>query len=593
MVKLCSGLSSGLRDLHSLVFQGVSRSALAQRFIVKSLCPHGARLKIVSGPIASRPARDRTSHTVQHPMANIFISYRREDSSGFAGRIYDRLSALFGEEHIFMDVDTIEPGLDFVDAIEAAVGSCDALIAVIGRRWFGPEGENRLQDPEDLVRVEVAAALERKIRVIPVLIEGAQMPKATDLPGPLKPLSRRHSVTISHARFKRDVEALIETVEKVLEQRAASREPSAGKIRGVKAVKFHSDPARRIDQRLSGLHPMTQLEIPEEVYSAIWLSPSGRHLYLAELREVKGFTKHWDLVHYDMQMGERTYLIDLGSDRFYYEFDGDRFYKTSAVVKYETGRINCFEGARQVSGGADDLVVESFTMMNGHFIVRIEGSHYAIDSHGKRRALNLGDELYSIPWANWDRRMALLDYRYGSEERHALPSEFHLVEFDEALNVKKTRKVLAGNETKKYQFFTSWTSEEILFAELSDTNQDGKVDYSDERNATIHSLKVETGGIARVMSDRLELRALFGHEAGFFYFVDEVVPKEHSRLSLFDVRDKKATTIKELKGGCFRDFTFDRDATMTVFKKVLDTTGNGNFYDWEDRSQVHRLDLLR
>ena len=113
-------------------------------------------------------------------MANIFISYRREDTSVFAGRIYDRLSGRFGEEHnIFMDVDTLEPGLDFVDAIEEAVESCDALIAVIGERWFGPE-ENRLEDPEDLVRVEVVAALKRKVRVIPVLIEGASMPKSKD-----------------------------------------------------------------------------------------------------------------------------------------------------------------------------------------------------------------------------------------------------------------------------------------------------------------------------------------------------------------------------------------------------------------------------
>jgi len=105
----------------------------------------------------------------------IFISYRRVDSAGYAGRIYDRLAARFGEDAVFMDVDDIPAGLDFVDVLQNAVQSCDALAALIGPNWLDARddaGVRRVDNPEDFVRVEIAAALERDIRVIPVLVDG-------------------------------------------------------------------------------------------------------------------------------------------------------------------------------------------------------------------------------------------------------------------------------------------------------------------------------------------------------------------------------------------------------------------------------------
>ncbi|MBV8224161.1 MAG: toll/interleukin-1 receptor domain-containing protein, partial [Verrucomicrobia bacterium] len=101
----------------------------------------------------------------------IFISYRREDSSASAGRIYDRLSGSFPSNRIFNDVDNIAPGVDFVTAIEKSIGSCDVLISVVGKRWLSvtdEDGKRRLDDTDDFVRLEIATALKRGIRVIPV-----------------------------------------------------------------------------------------------------------------------------------------------------------------------------------------------------------------------------------------------------------------------------------------------------------------------------------------------------------------------------------------------------------------------------------------
>jgi hypothetical protein len=155
--------------------------------------------------------------------SRIFISYRRGDSSAHAGRLADRLVAEFGEDGVFMDVDTIEPGADFVDYIDDAVGSCDVLIALIGDEWLDCRddvGERRLDDPEDFVRLEVAAGLERDIRVVPVLVEGAVMPRAHELPEPLRRLARRNALEITDTRWRHDAGRLVETIKKVLAGRA-------------------------------------------------------------------------------------------------------------------------------------------------------------------------------------------------------------------------------------------------------------------------------------------------------------------------------------------------------------------------------------
>ncbi len=145
-------------------------------------------------------------------MSRILISYRREDSAGHAGRLYDMLVEHFGADNVFMDIDTIAPGEDFVEVIRSAVSSAETVIALIGRQWLtvtNPGGQRRLDDPDDFVRLELVTALERKIRVVPVLVQGATMPGAKDLPAPLAPLARRNAVEVGDARFRRDVQALI------------------------------------------------------------------------------------------------------------------------------------------------------------------------------------------------------------------------------------------------------------------------------------------------------------------------------------------------------------------------------------------------
>ena len=142
----------------------------------------------------------------------IFISYRRDDAEGHAGRLFEDLAEHFGKASVFMDVTGIEPGRDFRHVIEQQVASCGVLLAVIGKSWLtatDAEGRRRLDDPYDFVRLETEAALKRDIPVVPVLVHGAHMPRPEQLPDVLTNLAFRNSVELTHARWGSDVQLLI------------------------------------------------------------------------------------------------------------------------------------------------------------------------------------------------------------------------------------------------------------------------------------------------------------------------------------------------------------------------------------------------
>lgn len=150
--------------------------------------------------------------------AGVFISYRRDDAAAHAGRLFDRLRDRFGEQSVFLDVDSIEPGVNFRDAIDAALSRCKALLVVIGPRWIsvtGPTGWRRIDEPRDFVRLEIEMALHRGIRVIPVLVDGAAWPPADNLPATLAELADLQAVEISHAQFHSDSQRLIEGLARI------------------------------------------------------------------------------------------------------------------------------------------------------------------------------------------------------------------------------------------------------------------------------------------------------------------------------------------------------------------------------------------
>jgi len=149
----------------------------------------------------------------------IFISYRRDDSGGHVGRLYDSLAAKFGTKRLFFDIGSIGAGQDFVQVLQDAVSRCAVLLVVIGKRWPGvtAQGTRRIDDPNDFVRLEVKSGLERDgVRVIPVLVHGGSMPTADELPDDLKALVRRNAIELTDSRWKEDVGRLIAELDRVI-----------------------------------------------------------------------------------------------------------------------------------------------------------------------------------------------------------------------------------------------------------------------------------------------------------------------------------------------------------------------------------------
>lgn len=158
-------------------------------------------------------------------MGAIFISYRRDDAEGQAGRLFGDLSHHFGKDAVFMDVAAIEPGRDFRKVIDQQVSVCGVLLALVGRKWLDAVDETatrRLDDPMDFVRLETASALRRDIPVVPVLVQGAKMPKAEQLPDELKEFAFRNAVELTHARWDSDVQVLIRALQPYVQATGAA-----------------------------------------------------------------------------------------------------------------------------------------------------------------------------------------------------------------------------------------------------------------------------------------------------------------------------------------------------------------------------------
>lgn len=145
-------------------------------------------------------------------MAEIFICYRRNDSEGYAGRLHDPLLDHFGKRAVFIDVDNLHPGVDFEQVIQNTLARSKVVLVVIGPRWLDP----RLKNESDYVRREILAALKSKKRLIPVLVGGARMPAREKLPPEMVALAGKNATTLHHPTWRRDVERLIASLDRIL-----------------------------------------------------------------------------------------------------------------------------------------------------------------------------------------------------------------------------------------------------------------------------------------------------------------------------------------------------------------------------------------
>jgi TIR domain len=220
----------------------------------------------------------------------VFICYRRDETSAHAGRLYDAMVARFGEGNVFMDVE-LAPGVDFEERITEVVSGCVALLVVMGRSWAtatNEQGQRRLDEPDDFVRLELQTALrDPRITPIPVLVQGAEMPRKEILPPELQPLARRNAIELSDGRWRYDVARLIDSLDELLPDAGAPRRaapdqpslPAAGwrpAFEGAAVAGLAGLLGRRLAETLGELKPAETDESDAETIQHIWTELTRR-----------------------------------------------------------------------------------------------------------------------------------------------------------------------------------------------------------------------------------------------------------------------------------------------------------------------------
>jgi uncharacterized RDD family membrane protein YckC len=212
-------------------------------------------------------------------MSGIFLSYRRDDSAGWAGRLYEHLVREWGAAHVFIDIDAIAPGEDFREAIARTMHTCDVVMVIIGPNWVSARdrvGNRRLDDEGDTHRTEVVAALAADVRVIPVLVGGADMPPASQLPEPLRDLCYRNAAIIEDRRFASDARALMDALKQFAENLASQRsaEEEAKRAEQQEAVRRAEEEAKRAEQQEAARRAVRNAEWHAKERHPSPLSPS-------------------------------------------------------------------------------------------------------------------------------------------------------------------------------------------------------------------------------------------------------------------------------------------------------------------------------
>jgi TIR domain len=223
-------------------------------------------------------------------LGRIFISYRREETAYPAGWLFDRLVHHF-DGQVFKDVDSIQPGDDFVDVITTAVASCDVLLALIGVDWLtitDEHGRRRLDNPDDFVRLEIEAALTRGVRVIPILINGARMPRAHEVPDSLAKLVRRQALELSPARFDSDINRLFRVLDKTLAEAQAL--PAAEESAALQVESWPVSQSQEAGSRQPRVErsraPEPSLQAPGATARPVQLEPDGGITFTARYPRV-------------------------------------------------------------------------------------------------------------------------------------------------------------------------------------------------------------------------------------------------------------------------------------------------------------------
>lgn len=237
-------------------------------------------------------------------MAGIFVSYRRDDSQGFAGRLADDLDELLGDDRVFRDIE-IPIGSDFTDVLHRAIAASDALLVVIGRRWAGRSDDglqSRLFDETDWVRIEIEAALAQRKQVIPVLVGGARMPSAEELPGSIRQITKLQAAVLDDRHWNDGVDELADRLRALCPSLATDRPASDDEDSPAEVLRELGE--RLFDEVVSRQRPRLSPPSLPPTFTQRLLAGTGRGL-----RKLAGIVVTLALVYAGIRLfGDETWL---------------------------------------------------------------------------------------------------------------------------------------------------------------------------------------------------------------------------------------------------------------------------------------------
>ena len=321
---------------------------------------------------------------------------------------------------------------------------------------------------------------------------------------------------------------------------------------------------------------------------------SGEYLYLTAFREEEGYTSLYDLDLYDFATEEYETLADLGSDCYYYFEIDDRFYTTSSVIHYESHRLKCFD-KNKLSTPLGNKSFSSVDRMNGKILIQNDLKISCYEEGREVGFFNVESDFAGFVWTSPKQNVAILLYtKYDEDEEEVdwdYPGTYYLVTFDDFYNIIEKKPILQETEIVKYGYFLPGRENELIYTKAVDANGDNVVDYNDKRNVTILSMDLKTLESYVVCDEPMEIRDLQVHPSGRIFFYDETEEDQGGNLWFINRKNNAKHVVMNLKDGCYQNFRLDKDWTKLVYVNVLDTTGDGKRYSWEDDSQIYLVDL--
>lgn len=336
-----------------------------------------------------------------------------------------------------------------------------------------------------------------------------------------------------------------------------------------------------------------KITLEKGVYSNFTIHPNKPAMYLCRHREILDFSNLYDLVYVDLSKSKSYLLADLGTDNYNLDFHADVLYTTTSVKEFETHKLLAFQDTRKITTPYDNKIFQGYLFLKTTLVYEVKNKYYYLDVLGKERRIDFLDN-YSIHFVHSKRNLLIVSQdnqqiksKYKSKWEH--PQAYFLLEYYDDMTLASTTHLLDETNSNKYQSFTEWGDNDLLFLQATDENGDGLVTYEDKDNKQLLTLNLDTLELNTLTRQKFSIQGFYGLNSEQVFMVDETEEDALYTGLLLHLKTSTLTRCFQLTGGAFTQFQFNHDYTRLYFKKILPDPKKGTFYDWENESEIYEM----